>query len=94
MKTHYCPADKTTISYEGECNWCGEKEMKQEPVAWTDGKFCLSFAESDICPIPLYTAPRELSDEEIRQVWLSLPYDPDNAPYIFARAILKKASEK
>lgn len=27
MKTHYCPADKTTISYEGECNWCGEKEM-------------------------------------------------------------------
>jgi hypothetical protein len=48
----------------------------------------------DLCWIPLYTAPRELSDEEIRQVWLSLPYDPDNAPYIFAKAILKKASEK
>jgi hypothetical protein len=28
-----------------------------KPVAWTDGKFCLSFAESDVCPIPLYTAP-------------------------------------
>jgi hypothetical protein len=27
MKTHYCLVDKTTISYEGECNWCGEKEM-------------------------------------------------------------------
>lgn len=26
MKEHYCPVDKTVISYEGECNWCGEKE--------------------------------------------------------------------
>jgi hypothetical protein len=43
---------------------------------------------------PLYTAPKELSDDEIRQIWLSLPYDPNKAPYIFARAILKKASEK
>lgn len=29
MKSHYCPADKTTISYEGECNWCGEKEKRK-----------------------------------------------------------------
>lgn len=27
MKEHYCPVEKTVISYEGECNWCGEKEM-------------------------------------------------------------------
>lgn len=37
---------------------------------------------------------RELSREEVRNVWLSLPYDPDNAPYLFAHAIIKKASEK
>jgi hypothetical protein len=29
MKTHYCKAEKTTISFEGECNWCGAKEKKQ-----------------------------------------------------------------
>ena len=68
-----------------------------KPVAWTDGKFCLSFAESDVCPIPLYTAPRELSDEEIMELaeyhgindWLYETSVTD-----FARAILKKASEK
>ena len=30
MKTHYCPADHAVISYEGECNWCGEKEHNDE----------------------------------------------------------------
>jgi hypothetical protein len=29
MKTHYCKAEKTIISFEGECNWCGAKEEKQ-----------------------------------------------------------------
>lgn len=74
-----------------------------KPVAWMspDGK--LSKTEGWLFHIPLYTAPhhasdvkqyRELSREEVRNVWLSLPYDPDNAPYLFAHAILKKASEK
>jgi hypothetical protein len=69
--------------------------MKQEPVAWTDGKFCLSFSESDVCPIPLYTAPRELSDEEIMKEcnWKYIDTYED-ALIDFARAILKKASEK
>ena len=65
---------------------------KQEPVAWTDGKFCLSFAESDVCPIPLYTAPRELSDEEIIQIadgyWLEENYQI----IMFVKEILKKAN--
>jgi hypothetical protein len=78
-----------------------------KPVAWLEPEWreticpeigyaitITSDHPKDLCWIPLYTAPRELSDEEIRQVWLSLPYDPDNAPYIFAKAILKKASEK
>ena len=26
MKSHYCKAERSFISYEGECNWCGEKE--------------------------------------------------------------------
>ena len=30
MKEHYCPAEKTILSYEGECNWCGQKEHDDE----------------------------------------------------------------
>ena len=26
MTPHYCPVEKTNIAYDGECNWCGEKE--------------------------------------------------------------------
>jgi hypothetical protein len=47
--------------------------------------------------IPLYTAPRELSDEEIVDIWgcaeYSIDHDYDGA-IKFARAILKKASEE
>ena len=66
-----------------------------KPVAWTDGKFCLSFAESDICPIPLYAAPIELSDDLIEAIALNYVGDDDELDIIgFAKAILKKASEK
>ena len=45
--------------------------------------------------IPLYTAPRELSDEEIKAIANNLTCTPDkNWNVLFARAILKKASEK
>ena len=27
MKRHFCPMDHVWIEYEGECNWCGEKEI-------------------------------------------------------------------
>jgi hypothetical protein len=30
MKQHYCSAEKTMIAFEGECNWCGEKEVDEE----------------------------------------------------------------
>jgi hypothetical protein len=26
MKEHFCPVEKALISYEGSCNWCGQKE--------------------------------------------------------------------
>ena len=26
MKKHFCPAEQSTITYQGECSWCGEKE--------------------------------------------------------------------
>ena len=80
-----------------------------KPVAWIDEETaCFVYSQSDYEElneydkgglIPLYTAPRELSDEEIYEVWNTLPYDDQcpfdgRATYRFARAILKKASEK
>jgi hypothetical protein len=34
MKEHFCSAEKSMITYEGSCNWCGESEgsMTQDDV--------------------------------------------------------------
>jgi hypothetical protein len=63
-----------------------------KPVAWMspDGKF--STTEGKLFHIPLYTAPRELSDEEIGELFSK--YGEQDKWFDFARAILKKASEK
>ena len=76
--------------------------MNNKPVAWmVDGVLFtslgaalnISFDIEQPC-IPLYTHPsKDLTDEEIKQVWqenlVAMGNDLD-----FARAILKKASEK
>jgi predicted DCC family thiol-disulfide oxidoreductase YuxK len=33
MKSHYCPEEKGEVHYEGQCNWCGEKEMNALELA-------------------------------------------------------------
>jgi hypothetical protein len=40
-----------------------------------------------------YKRQRELTDEEITEVWTNIPESPDDI-WAFARAILRKASEK
>jgi len=30
MKEHFCPVEQAVISFEVECNWCGEKHMNTE----------------------------------------------------------------
>jgi hypothetical protein len=34
MKEHFCSAEKSMITYEGSCNWCGESEgsMTQDEI--------------------------------------------------------------
>ena len=67
--------------------------MNNEPVAWTDGQFYVSFDKTGICDIPLYTHPvKELTDEEIWKCHDET--DSDNWVIDFARAILRKAQEK
>ena len=78
-----------------------------EPVAWFDGEYyvCpeLGYEDTiteqhpkDLGWIPLYTTPqiKELSDEEILQFRDKVPYSLGSDLIDFARAILKKASEK
>ena len=73
-----------------------------KPVAWMqtfedgeDKRMSLDFERIGINDIPLYTAPRELSDEEIKAIANNLTCTPDkNWNVLFAKAILKKASEK
>lgn len=26
MKEHFCPTEKSMITYQGKCNWCEQKE--------------------------------------------------------------------
>jgi len=65
--------------------------MNNEPVAWmSNGKEF--YVQKNYCPdfIPLYTHPaKTLTDEEIHKLWLECWDEIE-----FARAILKKASEK
>ena len=32
MKSHYCPEEKQELSYEGQCSWCGEKELTDSEI--------------------------------------------------------------
>jgi len=85
--------------------------MKQEPVAFMnptgleykqperDFMYNDCLYPKDKNWIPLYTAPKELSDEEIKAIDNSVKYSElalshDEYMNKFARAILKKASEK
>ncbi len=85
-----------------------EKDFK--PVAWTNQKWLDGIAkepqlfqplfvhgkQTEHNTIPLYTTPqiKELSDEEILDVANNLKESNETYNINFARAILKKASEK
>ncbi len=71
--------------------------MNNEPFIWLKQDFDGEWIE--VHPnkgIPLYTTPqiKELSDEEIEQIAVKWYVGTRILPIGFARAILKKASEK
>jgi hypothetical protein len=72
--------------------------MNNEPVAWmSNGKEF--YVQKNYCPdfIPLYTHPaKTLTDEEIIEIGNAVTnlIDSNEGWIEFARAILKKASEK
>jgi hypothetical protein len=78
-----------------------------KPVALVSVRYSnepYTFSQLEILPNgthELYTAPRELSDEEINQLWaeshedgIAIQQGFTTQQHYFARAILKKASEK
>ena len=70
-------------------------DTNNKPVAWMSKKGILSYVNDMGFTIPLYTHPvKELTDEEIEQVWTEVTCQELNVPYSFARAILRKAQEK
>ena len=82
-------------------------KQNSEPVAWIDPKelqdpelTSTAVSKNKMYPqdIPLYTTPRELSDEEIEKLQAEHTEKGHFADTLnvkdFARAILKKASEK
>ena len=75
--------------------------MNNEPVAWMDKRTnkCVVFINTPPSDdwIPLYTHPvKELTRDEIRDVWREIPVSLTLTPKTieFARAILRKAQEK
>jgi hypothetical protein len=74
--------------------------MNNEPVAWMSPEgwaYGKHETRPPECNIPLYTHPADLTDEEIRKVADEVFKDYKNWHHYqidFARAILKKASEK
>ena len=76
--------------------------MKQEPVAWMNNKGDIILPASQANKdynIPLYTAPRELSDDEINKLWaeshedgIAMQHGFTTQQHYFAHLILKKAS--
>jgi len=90
------------------CEYFLDKQQSAEPVAWTKKDTLIFLGNYEFgsitiqvqkqkdneFDIPLYTKPqiKDLSDEEIDEVLYSMDWAHD--PVKFARAILKKASEK
>jgi hypothetical protein len=70
--------------------------MNNEPVAWIPKGMTLAKPKDLTNCIPLYTHPvKELTDEEIQQIWLEFDARNTNDWFIaIARAILRKAQEK
>ena len=67
-----------------------ERLIGAEPITYGMLTFCKNCGQQN----PYFTPPKELSDEEIEQIAVKWYVGSRILPIGFARAILKKASEK
>jgi ribosomal protein S27AE len=58
MKQHFCPAEQSMVAFEKECNWCGEKEVLEQPE---ERNFCPRCGKrtKDLTTIHTCTPPQD-----------------------------------
>jgi hypothetical protein len=86
MKEHFCSAEKSMITYEGSCNWCGEREgsMTQDEIIEMARQ-----VEGDASMIEVL--------KQAYQLLLTEPHAPtvcDQLEVIFRRAIAELESQE
>ena len=59
MKEHFCPAEQSTITYQNQCNWCGE----QEPDDIASILACRDMLDAQPAPPRTWVG---LTDEQLR----------------------------
>lgn len=60
MKQHFCPIEQSVLAYQGQCNWCGEKESKQRTwVGLTDADF---YGQSELQKLAMKYAEAKLKE--------------------------------
>jgi len=81
MKEHLCPVEKALINYEGECNWCGEREgsMTQDELIKRLQTTC--FGLDPIDPLRLLVddvieALRENAMREVQRLGQEIEQEP------------------
>jgi hypothetical protein len=80
MKEHFCPAEKSIITYQDKCNWCGESEgsMTQEAL-----KLALEALENGDVPTPENVGKNLDAITAIKQA-LAQTQEPDDIASILA----------
>ena len=84
MKEHFCPAEKSIITYQGECSWCGEKEtlaQTQEPVAVVSGYYGGQCVILPIDPARIFNSNTALYTTPPQRTWVGLTRDEQSFVY-------------
>jgi hypothetical protein len=103
MKEHLCSVEKALINYEGECNWCGEREggMTQDELIKRLETTC--FGLDPIDPLRLLVDDVVAALAQTERTWVGLTdeeidkilrvYEQDYGWISFAKAIEAKLKE-
>ena len=64
MKEHFCPAEQSTITYQGKCNWCGESEGSMNLYQAKTEPNTITFHNSNADWVMRITADRRIEVNE------------------------------
>jgi hypothetical protein len=64
MKEHFCSAEQSVITYQGECNWCGESEGSMNLYQAKTEPNTITFHNSNVDWVMRITADRRIEVNE------------------------------